>query len=58
MTDARDMSKKEKYKRDAYFLFLKEYCTFADENSYIEVTLWANGEGFDVDIMSKYTHRF
>lgn len=29
---------------------LKEYCHLAKEHSYMEITLWTNGEGFDVDI--------
>jgi len=40
----------ETYKRDAKFANLKPYCHLAKEHSYIEVTEWINGEGFDVSL--------
>jgi len=40
------------YKRKAAFAELKQFCTMAKEHDYIEVTEWANGEGFDVNIES------
>lgn len=34
---------------------LKPFCHFADENGFIEVTEWKNGEGVDVNIASQGT---
>jgi len=42
-----------KYKRDATFQELQEYCHFSGKDDYIELTEWHNGEGFDVTIHSK-----
>lgn len=42
----------DKYTRNAVFSELKEYCTFANETDFIEVTEWFNGEGFDVEIQN------
>ena len=45
----------ELYKRRSAFAPLEHFCTFSinKKNDYIEVTEWANGEGFDVDIQTK-----
>jgi len=40
----------ETYTRRAKLANLKPYCHLAKEHSYIEVTEWSNGEGFDVSI--------
>jgi len=40
----------KEYKRRALSAELKQFCIHADENSFIEVTEWSNGEGFDVEI--------
>jgi len=40
----------ETYNRKAKFASLKPYCHLAKKHSYIEVTEWSNGEGFDVSI--------
>jgi len=40
----------ETYTRKAKFANLKPYCHLAKEHSFIEVTEWSNGEGFDVAI--------
>ena len=40
----------ETYNRKAKFASLNPYCHLAKEHSYIEVTEWSNGEGFDVSI--------
>lgn len=40
--------------RMSVFSELKEYCIFAKENAYIEVTEWSNGEGVDVNISSTH----
>jgi hypothetical protein len=39
----------EKYKRNAVFCSLKEYDFASKEHSYIEITEWHNGEGFDIN---------
>lgn len=39
--------------RKAKFMELKSYCHFAKENDYMEVTEWANTEGFDVNVNDK-----
>jgi len=46
------------YNRKAIFTSLKKYDTFADEDDFIEITLWHNGEGIDVEIGSKLPERF
>jgi len=43
----------ENYKRNSVYATTKEFCHFANENDYIEVTEWKNGEGFDADISSR-----
>lgn len=48
----------EKYNRKAIFSNLKKYCSLAEEDSFIEITEWNNGEGFDVEIQSKLSTRF
>lgn len=48
----------DKYMRKAVFSELKKYDHIADENDYIEITEWKNGEGFDVDIVGKLSTRF
>jgi len=40
----------ETYIRKAKFASLQPYCHLAKKHSYIEVTEWSNGEGFDVSI--------
>jgi len=40
----------ETYTRKAKFASLQPYCHLAKKHSYIEVTEWSNGEGFDVSI--------
>ena len=38
--------------RKAKFMKLKPWDMFAKDDSFIEVTEWTNGEGFDVNIAS------
>lgn len=48
------MSKElRKYKRKAVFCPLKEFDPASKEHSYVELTQWNNGEGFDLNI---YNH--
>lgn len=44
----------EFYNRKAVYAPLKEYCHLAKEHSFMEVTEWHNGEGFDVSIDDKH----
>jgi hypothetical protein len=48
------------YQRNSIFAKLKQYCTFSfnKDSDYIEVTEWANGDGFDVDIETSQRQRF
>ena len=45
-------------KRTAKFTELKPYDPFADNNAYMEVCEWSNGEGFDVTLSSHGDQRF
>lgn len=38
---------KTEYRKSAH-VNLKEFCYFAKENDFIEITEWTNGEGFDL----------
>lgn len=42
----------ETYKLDTAFATLKQFDYFAKPNDFIEVSLWRNGEGFDVHLSS------
>lgn len=49
----------ETYARDGVFAELKQWCFgYGKEHDFIEVTEWANGEGFDVDIETDQRQRF
>lgn len=50
------MKELEKYNRKALFCSLKDYDHCAKEHSYIEITEWHNGEGFDINAYN-YTDR-
>lgn len=39
--------------RWAVFSELKGYCYLSDDNDYMEVTEWSNGEGYDIVIDRK-----
>lgn len=38
------------YNRKSIFDDLNKYSPFAKEESYIEITEWSNGEGWDIDL--------
>jgi len=40
-------------KRRAVFAELKDYCMHSGDHDYMEVTEWANGDGFDIMIDRK-----
>lgn len=42
----------ETYNKKSVSDNLKKYCYFADDDSFIEVTQWKNGEGYDINIES------
>lgn len=48
----------KKYTKNAVFCELKKYDHIANDDDYIEVTEWKNGEGFDVEIVGKLSTRF
>lgn len=48
----------DKYIRKAVFSRLKKYDPIANDEDFIEVTEWNNGEGFDVEIVGKLSTRF
>jgi len=49
----------DNYVRNSVFAQLKQWCFgYGEEHDYIEVTEWANGEGFDVDIETNQRQRF
>ena len=48
----------DKYTRKAVFSELKKYDPIANDNDFIELTEWKNGEGFDVEIVGKLSTRF
>ena len=59
----REVEKKyevNEYTRDSLFAELNQFCTFSikKDSDFIEVTEWANGEGFDVDIETTQRQRF
>jgi len=43
----------EQCQRLSRFTELKAYCHHAKDHDYMEVTEWANGEGFDINIDDK-----
>jgi len=47
-----------KYTKRAVFSYLKKYDPLANEQDFIEVTEWKNGEGFDVEVVSNLSTRF
>ena len=47
------MSKIEVGNRRAVFGELKDYCMHSGDHDYMEVTEWANGEGYDINIDRK-----
>lgn len=49
----------DSYVRNSVFAQLKQWCFgYGKDGDYIEVTEWANGEGFDVDIETEQRQRF
>lgn len=51
--------KTDEFQRRAVFAELKQWCAgYGSEHDYIEVTEWANGEGFDIDIETNQRQRF
>lgn len=40
----------QQYTRKCIFSKLDKFCTFAKPDHFIEISLWKNGEGFDIDL--------
>ena len=47
------MSNIQRYKLDAAFASLREFDHLAKPDDFIEVSLWHNGEGFDVTVNNR-----
>jgi hypothetical protein len=43
----------QQYKRNSIFSELRPFCHLSDDDDYIEITEWKNGEGYDVNINTK-----
>ena len=46
----KEEKKIEEYKRKSVFADLSQFDYLAKKDSYIEITEWKNGEGFDINI--------
>ena len=46
-----------KYNKKAVFSEIGEYCHLSGEHSFIEISQWANLEGFDININDKLGNR-
>jgi uncharacterized protein YebE (UPF0316 family) len=47
------MKELEKYNKKAVYCTLKDYDYLAKEHSYVEITQWINGEGFDINVYNQ-----
>ena len=47
-----------KYKRNCIADSLKDYCLLSKEGDSIEITEWANGEGYDISISGCWNKAF
>lgn len=52
------MTEIRRYKLDAAFAQLKQFDSTSQDDAFIEVSLWHNGEGFDVRMGGEGQHRF
>lgn len=52
------MTEIKHYKLEAAFVSLSEFDVVAKSGDFMEVTLWHNGEGFDVNLNSNGEQRF
>lgn len=52
------MAEIKRYKLDAAFAGLKQFDCYSQDSDFIEVSLWHNGEGFDVNLNSYGDQRF
>ena len=48
----------QRYKLDAAFVLLGDYDCGSKGDDYLEISLWHNGEGFDVNLNSHGEQRF
>ena len=58
MSDKKSTKKIERYKLDAAFVSLADYGAIANYDDFMEVSMWHNGEGFDVILSSNGEQRF
>jgi hypothetical protein len=52
------MTEIKRYKLDAAFVELKDFDICAKADGFIEVSMWHNGEGFDVSLSSHSDQSF
>lgn len=43
----------KRYERKSVMTELKKFCVISKEHDFMEITEWANGEGFDVNTSDK-----
>ena len=58
MSDKKSTKKIERYKLDAAFVSLADYDVTTKGDDFMEVSMWHNGEGFDVNLNSNGDQRF
>lgn len=58
MSDKKSTKKIERYKLDAAFVYLADYDVTTKGDDFMEVSMWHNGEGFDVNLNSNGDQRF
>ena len=58
MSDKKSAKKIERYKREAAFVSLADYDISPKESDFMEMSMWHNGEGFDVILNSNGEQRF
>jgi hypothetical protein len=58
MPDKKLIKKIERYKLDTAFVFLADYDVVTKGDDFMEMSMWYNGEGFDVILSSQGEQRF
>ena len=58
MSDKKSTKKIERYKLDTAFVFLADYDVTTGAGDFMEMSMWYNGEGFDVVLSSHGEQRF
>ena len=58
MSDKKSTKRIERYKLDTAFVFLVDYDATTKGDDFMEISMWHNGEGFDVILSSHGEQRF